>query len=67
MERVRYEVYCGGRLLKVIGQVDVTPAGHAEADGAEFIDGQHRWMVDMQWVSADVAGAMLRTHEASWP
>jgi hypothetical protein len=56
--RVRYETYCGGRLLKVIDQVDVTSVG-AAADGMEFIDGQYRWKVDEQWVAVDVAEALL--------
>lgn len=59
MSMVRYETCCGGRLLKVIEQVDVTGAGHAEADGVEFIDGQYFWKVDEQRVADDVAQAML--------
>jgi hypothetical protein len=59
MGRVRYEVYCGGRLLKVFEQVDVSSP---ESDGREFVDGQFRWMVDEQFVADDVAGALLDQH-----
>ena len=57
--RVRYEVYCSGRLLKVIQQIDVTEIGHPEADGTEFIDGQYFWKIDEQRVADDVAHAMV--------
>jgi hypothetical protein len=58
--RVRYEAYCGGRLLKVYGQVDVTPAEKAgAANGSEFVDGQHWWVIDGRRVAGDVAQAML--------
>ena len=57
--KVRYEVLCGGRLLKVIEQVDVTSLGHAEADGTEFVDGQYWWMADDQRIQVDVAQAMM--------
>ncbi len=57
--RVRYETYCGGRLLKVLEQADITNGMHAEADGTEFADGQHFWKVDEQRVADDVAQAML--------
>lgn len=59
--RVRYEAYCGGRLLKVYEQVDVSAPGSATdvADGTEFVDGQHFWKVDEQRVADDVAQAML--------
>jgi hypothetical protein len=56
--RVRYEVFCGGRLLKVTEQLDVTPDPHAEADGTSFTDGQHWWVADEQRVAVDVARAM---------
>ena len=58
--RVRYETFCSGRLLKVVQQIDITTGMHAEADGTEFIDGQHFWKVDEQRVADDVARAMLR-------
>jgi hypothetical protein len=61
--RVRYETFCGGRLLKVFEQVDVTSGMHAMADGTEFVDGQHFWKIDEQRVADDVALAML----AQWP
>lgn len=59
MARVRYETRCGGRLLKVFDQVNVTTAAHREADGTEFVDGQHWWVVDEQRVADDVALALL--------
>ena len=62
--RVRYETYCGGRLLKVYEQLDVTSmGGNATADGTEFVDGQHFWKVDEQRVADDVAQAMLAKWE----
>ena len=61
--RVRYEVFCGGRLLKVFEQINVSDPGHAEADGVEFVDGQHFWKVDEQQVADDVAQAMLAKWE----
>ena len=62
--RVRYETYCSGRLLKVFDQLDVTEAGHPEADGTKFIDGQHRWIIDGKFVADDVAQAMLSAYQA---
>jgi hypothetical protein len=62
--RVRYETFCGGRLLKVIGQVDVTTLGRASLDGGtDFVDGQYWWKVDEQRVADDVAQAMLEKHQ----
>jgi hypothetical protein len=55
--RVRYETLCGGRLLKVTEQVDVSGGG-ALKDGTEFVDGQYWWVVDDQRVADDVARAM---------
>lgn len=66
--RVRYETYCGGRLLKVTEQLDVTSlgdhaaAGSAPADGLRFADGSHYWMIDEQRVAEDVARAV----QAKW-
>jgi hypothetical protein len=56
---VRHETFCDGRLLKVFEQIDVTTGPHREADGIEFVDGQHFWKVDEQRVADDVASAML--------
>lgn len=61
--RVRYEVFCGGRLLKVHEQVDVTTGMHGVADGTEFVDGTWFWKIDEQRVADDVAQAIL----AQWP
>lgn len=61
--RARYETYCDGRLLKVFEQVDVTTGMYPEADGTEFVDGQHYWKIDEQRVADDVAQAMLAKHE----
>src|SRR6266702_639113 len=66
MARVRYETFCGGRLLKVTGQVDVSSGG-AEADGTEFVDGQYWWKVDEQRVADDVAQAMLDKYQDETP
>jgi hypothetical protein len=75
MARVRYETRCGGRLLKVIDQVEVPdfdglPYLTAEwaADGAAryraendvpVVDGAFWWEADGQRVEPDVARAML--------
>jgi hypothetical protein len=56
--RVRYEVFCGGRLLKVTEQLDVTSGLPAEADGTSFADGKHWWVADEQRIAVDVALAM---------
>jgi len=64
-KRVRYEVLCGGRLLKEIEQLNATLGMHPEADGpagGDFIDGQHRWIIDQSYVADDVAQALI----ASW-
>lgn len=58
--RVRYETRCGGRLLKVTEQIDVTAGPCREADGTQFVDGSHWWMIDEQRVADDIAQAMLR-------
>ena len=58
----RYEVYCGGRLLKVVERIDVTPNERDGHPPTEFIDGGYLWMVDQKYVAADVAGAMLATY-----
>jgi hypothetical protein len=69
--RVRYEIYCGGRLLRLIEQLDVTTWGDladdddvagAPADGIRFVDGPHYWKIDEQRVAEDVAQAMLAKH-----
>ena len=65
--RVRYETFCGGRLLKVFEQVNVTLGMAAESDGTEFVDGQHFWKIDEQRVADDVAQAMLRQYQAQGP
>ncbi len=62
MRRVRYEVFCDGRLLKETEQVQISGFPSAVADSGnprDFLDGQYRWMVDQQYVSDDVAQAML--------
>jgi hypothetical protein len=62
---VRYETYCGGRLLKVIAQIDVMSAGSMYH---EYVDGRHIWQVDDREVAEDVAQAMLaRSGETEQP
>jgi hypothetical protein len=63
--RVRYEVFCDGRLLRVTEQVDVSIGMNREADGTQFIAGQHFWKIDEQRVADDVAQAMLARFEAA--
>jgi len=57
--RVRYAIYCEGRLLKVTDQVDVTEGIHPQRDGTAFVDGLYWWKIDEQVVADDVAKAML--------
>jgi hypothetical protein len=63
MDRVRYEVFLGGRLLKIVTQIQVDGfLGSATADSGnprDFVDGKHRWMVDQGYIAEDVAQAML--------
>lgn len=55
---VRYETYCGGRLLRVIEQVDVS--GPADPPSRrKYVDGSWSWEVDRREVARDVAAAML--------
>lgn len=71
--RVRYETFCGGRLLKVTEQLNVTTYGDlagagtegTPADGIRFSDGAHWWVVDEQRVADDVAQAMLAKWQAA--
>jgi len=63
--RVRYEVYCDGRLLKVYEQLDVSTVHQAARDQREYIDGQHYWKIDEQTVADDVAQAMLARYEVA--
>jgi len=63
--RVRYEVFLDGRLLRETELVYVGALGSAAADPgpADYIPGQHRWMVDQQYIADDVARAMLNQAE----
>ncbi len=61
MSRVRYETRCGGRLLKVFGQVELPEPGK-RPDDWQHVDGQHWWVIDEQQVESDVAMAMLAKH-----
>jgi hypothetical protein len=65
VNRVRYETFCGGRLLKVFEQMEVPEWGKpvAPADGVPTVDGQHYWKIDEQRVADDVAQAMLARWE----
>ena len=75
----RREIHCGGRLIKVIEQVEVPdftgpPFRTAEAAAAAtdlyratfdipVVDGDYHWEVDGQRVTPDVARAMLAEYE----
>lgn len=56
----RYETYCGGRILKVIEQVEVTTLGDVANGKQAYVDGSHYWKIDEQRVAADVAYGMLQ-------
>jgi hypothetical protein len=57
--RVRYEVRCKGRLLKVFPQWEVSTMGDLARREHHFVDGMEWWVVDEQRVEPDVARAML--------
>ena len=57
--RVRYEIRCGGRLLKVFDQIEITTMGERARGEESWVDGNHWWKVDEQEVATDVARAML--------
>jgi hypothetical protein len=57
--RARYEVYCGGRLLKVFEQISVSTYGDVACGEPTYIDGHHFWKIDEQAVAADTAQALL--------
>jgi len=59
MTRVRYEVYCKGRLLKVFEQVNVSTLGDIAHGEPQYVDGYHFWKIDEDEVAADVAQALL--------
>jgi hypothetical protein len=75
MSAVRYETYCGGRLRKVIMQVEVPdfdgppyPTAEAAAEATArwrasndvpVADGEFWWLLDGRQVSPDVAARML--------
>jgi hypothetical protein len=63
--RVRYEVFCGGRLLKETEQVELGGITRAAAGAGEWADGHYRWMVDQQYVADDVAQAILAAGESA--
>lgn len=62
MSRVRYETYCGGRLLKVTELLGLTGPGDRLREGSEFWDGRHYWKIDEAEVADDVAQAMLASY-----
>jgi hypothetical protein len=55
---VRYETYCGGRLLRIIEQVDVT-AVEVPPDARVYVDGSWTWEADRQQIAPDIAQVML--------
>jgi hypothetical protein len=57
--RVRYEIYCQGRLLKVFEQVNVSTIGDIAKGKPTYVEGSHYWKIDEQVVAADIAQAML--------
>jgi hypothetical protein len=57
--RVRYEIYCQGRLLKVFEQIDVSTMGDIAKGKPAYVDGSHYWKIDEQTVAPDIAQAML--------
>lgn len=57
--RVSYSVFCGGRVLRVTEQLNVSIMATAEA---VFVGGRHWWIIDEQRVEEDVAQAMIAAY-----